>query len=125
MGRDKVADDWLWLKYDSLAAWPKISKSDFQREYHGYYVLELATEFDGLSVYLSGVEEINVFRAQFLKDTEDLIGTDLFELAWETQFASQALIYAERVSKVADKIADKNNLLHLKTQRLPPNFTGG
>ena len=119
VGRDKEADEWIKAKYDELEEKPPLDK--FLKEYDGYYVIELAKEQDGVPVYIAMGQDENVFRGEFLRDCEDLIGEDLMSEAWNTKMATETLEYGNRLMEVADKLAKEHNLEHLKSQRLPPD----
>src|SRR5687768_2105535 len=73
VGRDTEADEWLRNKYNELELKPEFDQ--FVKEHHEYYVIELAKEQDGVPVYISLGQDANVFRGEFLRDCEDLIGT--------------------------------------------------
>ena len=66
-------------------------------------------------------QDENVFRGEFLRDCEDLIGEDLMSEAWNTKMATETLEYGNRLMEVADKLAKEHNLEYLKSQRLPPD----
>ena len=119
VGRDKEADEWIKAKYGELEEKPPLDK--FLNEYDGYYVIELAKEQDGVPVYIAMGQDENVFRGEFLRDCEDLIGEDLMSEAWNTKMATETLEYGNRLMEVADKLAKEHNLEHLKSQRLPPD----
>jgi hypothetical protein len=114
VGRDKVADDWIKEKYQETDK--SISEEKFIKEYEDYYVIELAEELDGVPVYIAMGQDENVFRGQFLKDCEDLIGEDLLNEGWGTKFADETLEYGKQLMTIADKVASENNLLYLKEQ---------
>ena len=119
VGRDREADDWIKSKYDELEQKPPLE--EYLKKYEGYYVIELAKEQDGVPVYMMPGEDKNVFRGQFLRDCEDIIGEDLVSEAWNTKLANETLDYGNRLMAAADKLAKEHNLEYLKTQRLPPN----
>ena len=119
VGRDKEADEWIRNKYDELEQKPPLDQ--FLKEYDGYYVIELAKEQDGVPVYIAMGQDENVFRGEFLRDCEDLIGEDLMSEAWNTKMATETLEYGNRLMEVADKLAKEHNLEYLKSQRLPPD----
>lgn len=118
VGRDKEADEWIKQKYQESDK--KLSEQDFIKEYDGYYVIPLAKEEDGVPVYISLQQDENVFRGQFLRDCESLIGENLAAEAWNTKLADDALDYGQRLMNVADKIATEKGLQYLKTERNPP-----
>jgi alpha-L-fucosidase len=119
VGRDKIADDWINEKYQETDK--SISREEFIKEYEDYYVIELAEELDGVPVYIAMGQDENVFRGQFLKDCEDLIGEDLLNEGWGTKFADETLEYGKQLMTIADKVASENNILYLKEQRIPPD----
>lgn len=119
VGVDKEADEWIKVKYNELEDKPSLE--EFIEENEGFYVIELAKEQDGVPVYIALGEDENVFRGEFIRDCEDLIGEDLMSEAWETKTAEETLDYGNRLLVVAEKIANEHNLGHLKTQRLPPD----
>lgn len=118
VGENKEAYEWLLEQYNKLDERPTFE--DFKEEYHGFYIIELAKEKDGVPVYISMGQDANVFRGQFLNDCKDLIGEDLINEAWGTKLSSDTLDYGNRLMNAADKVAKKHNLEYLKEQRLPP-----
>lgn len=119
VGRDKVADEWVKERYDELDE--KSSFEQYLKDFEGYYVIELAKEEDGVPVYVALGQDGNVFRGEFLRDCEDLIGTDLMSEAWHTKLSTETLDYGNRLMEVADTIAKKHQLEYLKTERFPPD----
>ena len=119
VGVDKEADEWIKVKYNELEDKPSLE--EFIEENQGFYVIELAKEQDGVPVYIALGEDENVFRGEFLRDCEDLIGEDLMSEAWNTKMATETLDYGNRLMDIADKLAKQHNLEYLKTQRLPPD----
>lgn len=119
VGRDKEADEWVKNKYKNLKDKPSLD--EFLEGYQGYYVIELAKEQDGVPVYISLNQDMNVFRGQFLKFCEDLIGKELVSEAWVTKLGDEALDYGNRLMKIATKIAREKKLEYLINQRLPPD----
>lgn len=118
VGQDKEADEWIRNKYDELEDKPPLDQ--FLKDYEGYYVIELAKEQDGVPVYISLQQDENVFRGEFLRDCEDLLGEELMSDAWNTKMADEALEYGNRLMDKADKLAKQHNLEYLKSQRIPP-----
>jgi len=121
IGRDKEANDWARNLYEKTDK--EISFEEYLNNYGEFYVLDLAKELDGIPVYCSIGQDENVFRGQFLKDCIDLIGENLVNEAWESKLADETLDYGNRLMQAADIIAQKHNLQHLKSQRLPPEDT--
>lgn len=110
---DKVADDWIEEKYNSLERSGKVSKEDFIKKYQGNYVADLAEKLSGVPVYGSDIE----FRGNFLSDCNDVISQELIDEAWETKLAGEALDYWNRLMQAADIIAQEKWLEYLKNQR--------
>lgn len=119
VGKDKIADEWIKAQYRETEM--KIAEEDFIDGYQNYYVVELAEHIDGVPVYVSMNHDANVFRAQFLLDCEDIIGTDLVNEIWESKFAKDALDYGNRLINIADSLAQSHNLQHIREQRMPPD----
>ncbi len=119
VGRDKEAEDWVREKYSETDK--SVSEEDFRIKHEGFYVIELAKERDGVPVYVSALQDENVFRGQFIADCVDLIGDKLANEAWETKQAEAALDYGIRLWNVAEKVAADNKLEFLKNQYFPPD----
>lgn len=119
VGRDKEADDWIRRKYDELDEKPPLD--EFLKSHEGYYVIELAKELDGVPVYISLMQDENVFRGQFLQDCENIIEYELLYEAWNTKTAVETLDYGNRLMDAADNLAKQHNLEYLKAQRTPPD----
>lgn len=119
VGRDKIADDWIKEKYNESDK--SVSLDQFIHDHHGYYVIELAGELDGVPMYIAMQQDRNVFRGQFLDDCKDIIGEELHSEAWGTKLADETLKYGQKLMAIADKTATENNLLYLKEQRMPPD----
>lgn len=119
VGRDKEAYDWIIDKYHELNEKPPLDQ--FLNDFEGYYVIELAKEQDGVPVYISLEQDANVFRGEFLRDCEDILGEDLMNEAWNTKMANETLEYGNSIMEIADKLAKQHNLEYLKSQRNPPD----
>lgn len=116
VGRDQIANEWLKKRYAQLGL--DISFEEFLENHRGYYVIELVSEEYALPEYVSMSQDANVFRGQFLRDCEDLIGVDIVSEAWESKFADEALDYGNRLLSIADKIANENSLTHIRDSRI-------
>ncbi|MBU2947421.1 hypothetical protein [Zobellia uliginosa] len=119
VGKDQEAEVWIKQRYEEMEQKPPLE--DFLKEHHGYYVIPLAKEQDGVPCYRAIGQDENVFRGQFLKDCVDLIGEDLVSEAWSTKQAEETLDYGNRLMSAANTIAKENNLEHLKDQRTAPD----
>jgi hypothetical protein len=80
----------------------------------GYYVLELVPPCDGLPLYtmsvFQGGPERYSFRAKFLDDCEEVIGSDLVHEAWEHHLVTDLEIFGHRLETAAVSYADKMNV---------------
>jgi len=119
VGRDAEANEWIKNKYKESNQ--SISEEDFVNNEYGYYVIELAKERDGVPVYVSGGNDENVFRGQYLNDCIQIIGEELVAEAWWTKLSDETLDYGNRLMLKAEKIAKDNNMEDLKNQREPPD----
>ena len=119
VGYDVDANEWIKNKYEETDK--SILEEEFVKQHLGYYVIQLAKELEGVPVYIAMTQDENVFRAQFLDDCKELIGEELYNEAWGSKLAPEALSYGYKLLAIADKIAIENNLLFLKTQRMPPD----
>lgn len=118
VGRDIEANNWLNSLYETTDK--SEGKEKFFEDYNGYYVIELAKELDGVPVYRSPVADANVFRGEFLRDCEDIIGEKLASEAWISKLSYEALDYGNRLMNLAEKLTIRNNLQYLKSIRNPP-----
>lgn len=123
VGRDPEALEWLKSEYEEHK--PDMSLEEFIKEYEGFYVILLAPETDGVPMYVSMGQDENVFRGKFIDFCEDIIGKELYDSAFETKTAEEALAYGQRLMAIADDFATKNNLLFLKDQYLVPDVEIG
>ena len=119
VGKDKEATKWAQSQFKNLQN-KSMAFNDFMQQMHGFYVLDLVSECDGLPVYIAMHDEAHVFRAQFLCDCETILGPELFEMAYKSKLANETLDYANRLMDVADQYAQENKCSTLKNQRKPP-----
>ena len=121
VGFDDNASAWAKNKYEFRED-KALALEEFIRQMYGYYVVELVAKHDGIPVYIAPHYEPHVFRAQFLKDCEQIIGKKMMETAYTSQLATGAIIFGKQLMSVANTYAAKNNVIYLKEQRLPPDF---
>ncbi len=113
VGRDNAAEAWLRQQYDE----GKTAKKPWNKllaEMDGYYVLELLPSSDGLPHYsnstFQGGPERYSFRAQFLKDCEDVVGSELFAEAWEHHLPEALAVFGSRLEAAAASYAGRNGV---------------
>lgn len=121
VGFDATATEWAKGRYEFREN-KDISLEEFLRQMHGYYVVELVPEHDGIPLYIAPHYEPHVFRGQFLRDCEQIIGERMLETAYTSQLAQGAVMFGQQIMGIADDYAIKNNITYLKNQRLPPDF---
>ncbi|UII31255.1 hypothetical protein LVD17_23470 [Fulvivirga ulvae] len=119
VGKDEEATTWAESQFKNLQD-KSITFDDFMQQMHGFYVLDLVPECDGLPMYIAMHDEAHFFRAQFLCDCETILGSELLEMAYESKLADETQDYANRLMDVADRFAEENKCSALKNQRKPP-----
>lgn len=111
VGVDSAATEWARRRYAEQA--PDVSEQNFLSELEGYYVLDLVPPCDGLPQYTNGpagyVENFS-FRAQFLNDCVDIIGTVLMEKAYETRNAGETVEFGRLLIDKAENHASEHGL---------------
>ena len=96
VGRDPAADQWAREKHQSAASDKPLD--EWLRELDGYYVVALVPTCDGLPVYTHGAMgyvELYSFRAEFLKDCEGIIGSELLDAAYTVKLPRTFLQYGD------------------------------
>ena len=93
VGSDVRATRWAKAEYARLQ--PDVSEEQWLAGLNGFYVLTLVAPCDGLPRYSNGrpggyVEPFS-FRAQFLRHCLDVIGTELFDQAYEPMLSRELL----------------------------------
>ncbi len=120
VGIDKEATKWAKSQFPNRNDKSQ-TLSGFLNQMHGFYVLDLVPECDGLPKYIAMHDEAHVFRAQFLKDCEGILGEEIFNRAYESKLAKETLEYANELMEIAEAYASTNNCLNLKEERIPPD----
>ena len=110
VGRDEAAEEWLRREYDE----GRTARKPWERllaEMEGYYVLELLPTCDGLPLYTNsefqGGPERFSFRAKFLDDCKEVIGSDLLTEAWEHPLPQELEKFGRRLESAAVSYAGK------------------
>jgi len=120
VGIDQEATKWAESKFPNRED-KSLTLDQFMDQMHGFYVLDLVPECDGLPKYIAMNDEAHVFRAQFLNDCEEILGQELFNRAYESKLAEETLLYANELMELAVKYATTNNCINLKDKRIPPD----
>lgn len=110
VGRDSRANAWITEKYAEMN--PPMSLADWIGKFEGFYVVPLVPPCDGIPRYSNGrpggdVEPFS-FRAQFLVDCEEIIGTFLLEAAYESKLTDEFKLYGSRLLNCAEEFARTN-----------------
>ncbi|WP_299582835.1 hypothetical protein [uncultured Microbulbifer sp.] len=111
VGIDKAATEWAKEKYRESAQ--EITEDEFVSQLIGYYVLELSPPSDGIPDYSNsafGYVDAYSFRAQFLKECEDIIGKDLLNKAFEYQQPAALVNYGDQLIESANKYSATHRL---------------
>ncbi|GGK87757.1 hypothetical protein ACD591_19320 [Rufibacter glacialis] len=120
VGFDEKANEWAKSQFDQRTD-KNQPLQEFLQEMHGYHVVDLVTEHDGIPVYIAPHYEPHVFRAQFLQICEQILGEEMMEEAYTSQLAPGTVDFGKRLMKIAEDYASKYNLQYLKEQRIPPD----
>lgn len=120
VGIDEKATKWAKSQFPNRED-KSLTESEFMSQMHGFYILDLVPECDGLPKYNAMHHEAYVFRAQFLNDCEEILGPELFNKAYESKLKEETLEYATQLMELAENYASTHNCLNLKDERIPPD----
>lgn len=118
VGASAEADAWTRKRYEEMDS-PKPSESEFWREMDGYYVLALAPPSDGLPHYSNwpaGYCERFSFRAEFLRDCEDILSEETFAKCYVSCLAPELATLARELRACVTSYARSNNLEHIEQE---------
>lgn len=117
VGFSPAADAWALEIYRSEPR--EIPENVWLEKLYGFYVLDLVPACDGIPRYSNGspggyVERYS-FRAQFLRDCEYIIGTELLDAGYSSKLAPQFKAHGEALMRkfeefVAERGFDPSNL---------------
>ncbi|VWD63516.1 hypothetical protein BLA39750_07731 [Burkholderia lata] len=123
VGYDPEADNWIRSRYEGAPNKPPTIE-EWVRSFHGYWVMALLPDSDGLPFYsnasLGGEWERWSFRAQFLRDCEDALGERLFDEAWLNHLPDQLADYGRRLMNCASSYAETHGVAHVLNMRAYP-----
>ncbi|MEQ9090093.1 MAG: hypothetical protein RIE52_03340 [Balneola sp.] len=120
VGFDERATDWAKSKFEQRTDKDQ-TLEEFLESMDGYYVVDLVPDHDGIPMYITPNDERHIFRGQFLRDCETIIGEDMLEEAYTSQLAEGAMDFGQRIMKIADDYAMQHNVQSLKEQKEPPD----
>jgi hypothetical protein len=107
---------------------PKPSEEEFLRGMDGYWVVELAAPSDGIPVYSNGgmgYVEGTSFRAEFLRDCEDVVDEDTLARGYESCLAPELADLGRALRSAAQSFATTNGVAHVEHVRLPDGLEHG
>lgn len=112
VGSDPAADEWARERYAQQSA--NMSKDRWMSRMKGYYVLDAVPPCDGLPRYTNGqpggyVEAFS-FRADFLKDCEDIVSTELLGEAFESKLDDALVEFGEALLTAAKQYAGQRDI---------------
>lgn len=125
VGFDPRADEWARQRFPNRND-KSLTLEKFLAGMRGYYVLDLVPVNDGLPVYtnahIASYCDKFSFRAQFLKDVEDMLGSALLDEAFVHHNAQELAEYGQRLCDCATEFAKLNGVLGILDQREPPGL---
>ncbi len=122
IGHDPETEAWLLARVTRSNRLAELDQ--IRTEMHGYHVLELLPPCDGFPVY-SRCKDVDfleryAFNAELLLDLSDVLGTELFDAAFESMLADKHAAYASALTDVANQFWLDHGLPdHVATIREP------
>jgi hypothetical protein len=116
VGSSAEVDAWARESYKKLQS-SEPSESEFMEQLQGLYVLALVPPCDGFPYYSNwtlGYVERFSFRAQFLRDCEDIISDETFEKCYVSCLAPGLAALAQQLRACATSYARAKNLEHIE-----------
>jgi len=112
VGIDTAATEWARARHAEANVEEPIEQ--FLAAMHGFYVVPLVPPCDGIPRYSNGspggyVEPYS-FRAQFLRDCDEIVGNPLVEAAYETKLPAELAAYADALQQAASRFAAARGL---------------
>jgi hypothetical protein len=116
VGESSEADAWARGRYHEMEE-PRPPEDELMKEMQGHYVLALVPPCDGLPWYsnwTAGYVERFSFRAEFLRDCEDIIPEDTFAKCYESCLAPGLAVLGQELRACAASYAKQKNLEHVE-----------
>jgi hypothetical protein len=128
VGFDPKADEWARQQFPSRSD-KSLTLEKFLAGMREYYVLDLVPVNDGLPVYtnayIASYCDKFSFRAQFLKDLEGMLGSELLDEAFVHHNAQELADYGQRLRDCATEFAKQNGVREILDQRESPGLQNG
>ena len=114
VGHDRNADEWL-IQNTRNRRNKEIGDEELLKKLHGFYVVALAPESDGVPIYSNGWIPMGycqpyTFRAQFFRDFGDWMGHELVQEAWTNHRAAALCDYGRRLRDKVSGFADARGI---------------
>jgi hypothetical protein len=111
-GTDQEADDFLRQVYEEDK--PSEPFDQWFEQFRGKKIIDLPKQCDGVPRYSNAgmYEDVDItsFRANFLKDCEEIIGASLLEQAFNMMTASELCTYGKALQERAEEFARKRRI---------------
>lgn len=112
VGHHPEADEWARKRFARQSA--NMSLQRWMERMKGYYVLDAVPPCDGLPLYTNGqpggyVEAFS-FRADFLRDCEDIIGVEMLGDAYESKLSDALVEFGGALLRKAEEYAQENGI---------------
>ncbi len=112
VGYDDPATRWARNQYAKQGS--AKSEQEWLESLHGFYVLDLVEDVDGLPRYTNGspggyVESFS-FRAKFLQDCVEVLGLDLIDELYQMRTSSELIVFGQQFMKAAEDFAREEGL---------------
>lgn len=112
VGFHPAADEWARKRFSQSSA--NMSMQRWMERMKGYYVLDAVPPCDGLPRYTNGQPggyvEAYSFRADFLRDCEDIIGDELLADAYESKLPDALVEFGHALLRKAQEYAESNGI---------------
>ncbi|MBF0215852.1 MAG: hypothetical protein HQL30_02540 [Candidatus Omnitrophica bacterium] len=113
VGFDERATQWARERYREHNGEIKGTEKEYLETMRGYYVVDLVPPCDGLPKYsnsFAGYVEPFSFRAELLKDCEEIIGKEMLKGAFKIKTSREMMAYGKRLKDMAQRYALENKI---------------
>ncbi len=112
VGSHPEADEWARNRFAQSKS--NMSMNRWMDRMKGFYVLDLVPPCDGIPRYSNGQPagyvEAYSFRADFLKDCEDVVGAELLGEAYESKLADSLVEFGHALIRKAEEYAEDKGI---------------
>jgi hypothetical protein len=117
VGYDDAATEWARKMYPNCKD-KSLGEQEFIGRMKGFYVLDLVPPGDGIPRYSNGslgCVDRHSFRADYLRDCEEIIGQALLDGAYESKLPEETVDYGGKLIKKAADFASAHGIDPLNT----------